>query len=110
MNLAGDLKREKLELYSEKCSHFYQDRKMGKKEIKKQKTSKGEALRGGLRPGQVLPGQESPVPEKEELHQSSRVERRSQGVRAGPQEGGDVLELPGTLTDTCSPRRVRRAP
>ena len=45
------------------------------------------------------PGQESTVPEKLELHQSSRVERRLQGVRAGPQEGGDALRLPGTLTE-----------
>ena len=51
-------------------------------------------------------GQESPVLEKQELHQSSRVERRSQGVRTGPQEGGDALRLLGTLTDTCAPERM----
>ena len=75
---------------------------MGKKEIKKQKASKGkEHLRGaGLRLGRVSPGQESPDPETQELHQPSRAERGSQGVRAGPQEGGDALGLPGTLTDT----------
>ena len=52
------------------------------------------------------PGQESSVPENQELHQSSRVERRWQGVRAGPQTGGDALRLPGTLTDTCAPGRA----
>ena len=67
----------------------------------------GGAPRGaGLRPGQVSPGQESPVPEKQELHQSSWAERGSQGVKARPQESGDVLRLPGTLTDTCAPGRA----
>ena len=33
-----------------------------------------------------------------------------QGFRAGPQEGGDTLGLHGTLTDTCTPKRVHRAP
>ena len=71
----------------------------------------GGAPRGaGLRPGRVSPGQESPVPEKQELHQSSRAERRSQGVRAGPQEGGDALGLPGTLTDTCAPGECAELP
>ena len=45
------------------------------------------------------PGQESPGPEKQKLHQSSRTERHSQGVGAGSQEGGDALRLPGTLTE-----------
>ena len=51
----------------------------------------------------MSPGQESSVPEKQELHQPSQAERGPQGVRAGPQEGGDALGLPGTLTDTCAP-------
>ena len=45
------------------------------------------------------PGQESPVPEKQELHQSSWAERHSQEVRAGPQEDGDAVRLLGTLTE-----------
>ena len=54
----------------------------------------------------MLPGQESSVPEKQELHQSSWVERHPQGVGAGCQDSGDALGLPGTLTDTCAPRRM----
>ena len=62
----------------------------------------GGAPRGaGLRLGRVSPGQESPVPEKQELHQPSRPERGSQRVGAGPQEGGGALRPPGTLTDTA---------
>ena len=38
------------------------------------------------------------------------AERPGQGVRAGPQEGGDAHRLPRTLTDTCAGGRVRRAP
>ena len=53
-----------------------------KKELKKQKASEGEAPFEELRPGRVPLGQESSVPEKQELHQSSRVERHLQGVRA----------------------------
>ena len=71
----------------------------------------GGAPRGaGLRPGRVPPGQESSVPEKQELHQSSWVERHPQGVGAGRQDGGDALGLPGTLTDTCAPRRLHHTP
>ena len=40
--MASDLKREQLEFYSEKSSHFYQGKKTRGKEIKKQKASKGE--------------------------------------------------------------------
>ena len=60
--------------------------------------------------GRVPPGQESSVPEMQELHQSSRVEWRPQGFRAGLQEGGDTLGVHGKLTDTCTPKRVNRAP
>lgn len=42
-------------------------------------------------------GQKSPVPEKQELHQFSRMERRSQGVEAW--RGRDVPRLPGTLRE-----------
>ena len=49
------------------------------------------------------PGEESTAPEKQELHQSSRAERRSQGVRAGPQEDGDALRFPGSLTEHLCP-------
>ena len=56
------------------------------------------------------PGQESTLPEKQEFHQSSRTERGSQGVRARPQEGGDALRLPGTLTDTCAPGECAELP
>ena len=71
----------------------------------------GGAPRGaGLRLGRVPPGQESSVPEKQELHQSSWVERHPQGVGAGCQDGGDALGLPGTLTDTCAPRRLHHTP
>ena len=71
----------------------------------------GGAPRGAkLRPGRVPPGQESSVPEKQELHQSSWVERHPQGVGAGCQDGGDALGLPGTLTDTCAPRRLHHTP
>ena len=67
----------------------------------------GGALRGaGLRLKRVSPGEESPVLEKQELHQSPRVERHSQGVRPGPQEGGDALRIPGTLRDTCALGKV----
>ena len=52
----------------------------------------------------MSPGQESPVPEKQELHQPSRAEGGSQGVRAGPQEGWDDLRLLGTLTQHLCPR------
>ena len=52
-----------------------------------------------MRPGRVSPGQESSLPEKQELHQPSRAERHSQENRAGPQEGGDDLGLPGTLRE-----------
>ena len=48
--------------------------------------------------------------EKQELHQPSQMERPSQGVGAGPQEGGDALRLPGTVTDTCAPERVCHTP
>ena len=51
----------------------------------------------------MSPGQESPVPKKQELHQPSRVERGSQGVRAGPQEGGGAHRLPGALTEDLRP-------
>ena len=52
----------------------------------------GGALRGArLRPGK---GQESTLLEKQELHQSSWVERHSQGVRAGPQEGQGCPQAP----------------
>ena len=50
------------------------------------------------------PGQESPGPEKQELYQPSRKERHWQGARAGPQEGGDALRLPGALTEDLRPR------
>ena len=71
----------------------------------------GGAPRGArLRPGRVPPGQESSVPEKQELHQSSWVERHPQGVGAGRQDGGDALGLPGTITDTCAPRRLHHTP
>ena len=40
----------------------------------------------------------------QELHQSSQMERRSQGIRAGSQEGEDALRLPGTLTEHLHPR------
>ena len=33
-----------------------------------------------------------------------------QGVGAGRQDGGDALGLPGTLTDTCAPRRLHHTP
>ena len=56
------------------------------------------------------PGQESPVPEKQELHESSQTESHWQGVRAGPQEGGDALRLPGTLTDTGAPGECPELP
>ena len=58
----------------------------------------------------MSPGQESPVPEKQELHQPFQAERGLQGVRAGPQEGGDALGLPGTLTDTCAPGECAELP
>ena len=66
----------------------------------------GGAPRGaGIRPGRVSPGQESPVLEKQELHQSSWTERHSQRVGAGSQ-GGDALRLPGTLTEELRLGRV----
>ena len=67
-------------------------------------------MRSRAKAGAVSPGQESSVSEKQDLHQSSWVEWCPQGVRAGPQEGGDVLGLPGTLRDTCTPRRVLQTP
>ena len=42
--------------------------------------------------------------EKQEFHHSSQTGRCSQGVRAGSQEGGDALRLPGTLTEHFGPR------
>ena len=79
-------------------------RKTGEKEIKTQKASKGEGpTTSRAKPRQVSPGQESPVPEEQELHRPSRAERGSRGVGAGPQEGGDALRLPETVTDTCAP-------
>ena len=68
---------------------------MGKKEIKKQKASKGEGrARSWAKAGRVFLGQESTFPEKQELHQSSRWERCSQGVGAGSQEGRGCPQAP----------------
>ena len=60
--------------------------------------------------GASVPRTGEPRLEKQELHQPSWTERRLQGGGAGPQEGRDALRLPGTLTDTRAPGRVRRAP
>ena len=64
------LRFKELECYSEKCSHFYQGRKMGKKEIKKQKASKGEGrarswAKAGAsvpRTGELRPGEAGAAP------------------------------------------------
>ena len=58
----------------------------------------------------MSPGQESPVPEEQELHRPSRAERGSRGGGAGPQEGGDVLGLPGTVTATARPGECAELP
>ena len=42
----------------------------------------------------MSPGQESPVPQKQGLHQSSRAERRWQEARAGSQEGRGCPQTP----------------
>ena len=84
---------------------------MGKRNKETKGIQGGRAPRGArLRTGGVPPGQESFVPEKQDLHQSSWAEWRPQGFGGGPQEGGDTLGLHGTLTDTCTPKRVHRAP
>ena len=54
--------------------------------------------------GRVPPGQESPHPEKQELYQPSRRERRSQGARAGPQEGQWSPQVPGSTNAGPAPR------
>ena len=71
----------------------------------------GEAPRGaGPQPGASVPRTRKLRPEKQELYQSSRAERGSQGVGAGPQEGGDDLRLPRTLTDGATAGADSRAP
>ena len=57
-----------------------------------------------------VPRTGEPSLEKQEFHHSSRTGRRSQGVSAGSQEGGDDLRLPGTLTDHLRPGRARHTP
>ena len=51
----------------------------------------------------VPPGQESPGPEKQELYQSSRMERHSQGTRAGSQEGQWRPQAPGVTNRGPAP-------
>ena len=53
---------------------------------------------------QVPPGQESPVPEKQVLHQSSRTETYSQGTRAGSQEGQWSPQVPGVTKRGTAPQ------
>ena len=53
------------------------------------------------------PGSGVPRLEEQELHQPSRMNRRSQGVRAGSEEGGLALRLLGALTE---PLPTGRAP
>ena len=48
-------------------------------------------------------GQESPVLEKQELHQTSRMERGRRELEQDPRRGGDALRLPATLTELLRP-------
>ena len=49
------------------------------------------------------PGQESPVVEKQEIYQSSRMERLSQGTWTGYQERQWSLQFLGSLTEEVHP-------
>ena len=82
-----------------------------RKKIKKLKSIQGKgapARSQAKAAGREPPGQESPVPEKQELHQSSRMERVSQGTQAGPQEGrGCPQTSRGTNRGPAPQGRVR---
>ena len=67
-------------------------------------------MRSRAKAGASVPRKGEPRPGEAEASPIflGRGGRRPQGVRAGPQKGGDALRLPGTLTELL--RRTQESP
>ena len=79
---------------------FYQGRKTGEKEIKKQKASKGEwPARSQAEAGASVPRTGEPRPGDAGAAPTFPGGKGLVGSWSRTQEGGDALGLPGTLTE-----------